>query len=64
MQDGTKRSIGVRDVGRYLSSANAVEGALVSEREIFNIGSVSSLTKISVVGWINCLPPSSCIGEQ
>ena len=33
----------------------SVEGALVSDRESFSVGSVSSLTRMSKVGWISYL---------
>ena len=55
MQDGTKRFAAVREAGSCCNSAEVVEGALDSDRESFNIGSVSSLTGMSVVGWISYL---------
>jgi len=54
VQDGTERFAAVRDAGSCCSS-EAVEGALVSGRESFSIGSVSSLTGMSEVEWISYL---------
>ena len=55
VQDGTERFAAVQEAGSCYSSAGAVEGALVSGRESFNIGSVSSLIGMSEVGWISYL---------
>ena len=53
MQDGTKRFVVVQEAGSCCSNAEAVEGALDSDRESFSIESVSSLTGMSIVGWIS-----------
>ena len=45
----------MREAGSCCSNTEAVEGARDSSRESFNIGSVSSLTGMSVVGWISYL---------
>jgi len=41
--------------GVVATTQRSVEGALVSDRRSFSIGSVSSLTGMSEVGWINYL---------
>ena len=39
--------------GVVAAAQTSVEGELVSGRENFSIGSVSTLTGVSVVGWIS-----------
>ena len=41
--------------GVVVAAQRSIEGALVSGRESFNIGSISSLTGMSEVGWISYL---------
>jgi len=41
--------------GVVATTQRSIEGALVSGRESFRIGSVSSLTAMSEVGWISYL---------
>lgn len=55
MQDGTKRFAVVREARNCCSSIEAIEGARDNDRDSFNIRSVSSLTRMLVVGWINYL---------
>ena len=53
VQDGTERFATMRDARSCCSSAEAIQRAPNSSRESFNFGSVSSLTRMLVVGWIS-----------
>ena len=55
VQDGTERFAAMREAGNCCSNTEAVEGARDSCRESFSIGSVSSLTGMSVIGCISYL---------
>ena len=50
--------------GVVAAAQRSVEGALVSDRGSFNIGSVSSLTRMSDVGWISYLLLSNWVAVQ
>lgn len=64
MQDGTDRFAMVQEAGNRCSNTEAVEGARDSDKEIFSIRSVYSLTRMSVFGWIIYLLLSNLVAIQ